>query len=111
LDTPVKEESQTIVEGNEGNMSLKFNDVDSVVSNSGQHELVTAPKSIERLEEISTLRNIQRKMEEEEEQSNNETINILNEEALLDSLDVQIINPPEINLEPNFLLDDIEVLA
>jgi hypothetical protein len=111
LDTPVKEESQTIVEGNEGNISLKFNDVDSVVSNSGQHELVTAPKSIQRLEEISTLRNIQRKMEEEEEQSNDEKINILNEEVILDSLDVQIINPPEINLEPNFLLDDIEVLA
>jgi hypothetical protein len=112
IDTPVKEESQTIIEGNEGNMSLKFNDVDSVVNNSGQHELVTAPKNIERLEEISALRNMKRKMEEEEEnQSNDEKLNILNEEVSLDTLDVHIINPPEVNLEPNFLLDDIEVLA
>ena len=112
IDTPVKEESQTIVEGNEANMSLKFNDVDSVVNNSGQHELVTAPKNIERLEEISALRNMKRKMEEEEENlSNDEKLNILNEEVSLDSLDVHVINPPEVNLEPNFLLDDIEVLA
>ena len=112
IDTPVKEESQTIVEGNEANMSLKFNDVDSVVNNSGQHELVTAPKNIERLEEISALRNMKRKMEEEEEiLSNDEKLNILNEEVSLDSLDVHVINPPEVNLEPNFLLDDIEVLA
>jgi hypothetical protein len=109
IEPPVKEESQTIVEGNEGNMSLKFNDVDSVLNNSGQQELVTAPKSIERLEEISALRNMQRKMEEED--SNEEKLNILNEEVSLDSLDVHVINPPEINLEPNFLLDDIEVLA
>ena len=109
VEPPVKEETQTIVEGNEGNMSLKFNDVDSVLNNSGQQELVTAPKSIERLEEISALRNMQRKMEEED--SNEEKLNILNEEVSLDSLDVHVINPPEINLEPNFLLDDIEVLA
>jgi hypothetical protein len=51
---------------------------------------------------------MKRKMEEEEE---NEKLNILNEEASLDSLDVHIINPPEVILEPNFLLEDIEVLA
>jgi hypothetical protein len=111
LDTPVKEESQTIVEGKEGNISLKFNDVDSVVTNNGQEQLVTAPKNIERLEEISTLRNIQRKMEEEAEQSGDEKLNIFNEEVSLDSLDVHVINPPEVTLEPNLLLDDIEVLA
>lgn len=48
---------------------------------------------------------------EEENDSNDEKLNILNEEVSLDSLDVHVINPPEINLEPNFLLDDIEVLA
>ena len=112
IETPVKEETQTIIEGNEGNISLKFNDVDSVVNNSGKQELVTAPKNIERLEEISALRNMKRKLEEEEEnQSNDQKLNILNEEVSLDSLDVHVINPPEVNLEPNFLLDDIEILA
>ena len=108
LDVPVKSETQAIFEGNEGNVSLKFNDVDAIVSNNGEQELVDAPKTIERLEEISALRNMKRKMEEEEE---NEKLNILNEEASLDSLDVHIINPPEVILEPNFLLEDIEVLA
>jgi len=112
IETPMKEESQAIIEGNEGNISLKFNDVDSVVNNSGKQELVTAPKNIERLEEISALRNMKRKLEEEEEnQSNDQKLNILNEEVSLDSLDVHVINPPEVNLEPNFLLDDIEILS
>jgi len=110
LDVPVKQETQAIFEGNEGNVSLKFNDVDSVLSNNGKEELITAPKTIERLEEISALRNMKRKMEEEEEEEN-EKLNIFNEEVSLDNLDVHIINPPEVKLEPNFLLDDIEVLA
>jgi hypothetical protein len=108
LDVPVKNETQAIFEGNDGNVSLKFNDKDAIVSNNGEQELVDAPKTIERLEEISALRNMKRKMEEEEE---NEKLNIMNEEVSLDTLDVHIINPPEVILEPNFLLEDIEVLA
>jgi hypothetical protein len=50
-------------------------------------------------------------MEEEGEQSNDEKLNIFNEEVSLDTLDVHVINPPEVILEPNLLLDDIEVLA
>ena len=43
----------------------QFNDVDRAMGNNGKEETINAPKNIERLEEISTLRNIQRKMEEE----------------------------------------------
>jgi len=108
LDVPEKVETQTIFEGNDGNVSLKFNDVDAVVGDDGKQELVSAPKTDERLEEISVLRNIKRKMEEEEE---NEKLNILNEDVSLDTLDVHVINQPEVKLEPDLLLDDIEVLA
>lgn len=101
-------EKQSIFEGKEGNVSLKFNDVDSVMGKNGKEELVEAPKTIERLEEISTLRNIQRKMEEEED---NDKLTISNEDVSLDILDVHTINPPEVKLENDFLLDDIEVLA
>jgi hypothetical protein len=101
-------EKQSIFEGKEGNMSLKFNDVDSVMSKNGKEELIEAPKTIERLEEISALRNIQRKMEEEEDE---EKLKISNEEVSLDILDVHQINPPEVKLDTDFLLDDIEVLA
>jgi hypothetical protein len=111
-------ETQKIFEGKEeiinnsnntnNNVRLKFNDIDSVISKNGQEELIEAPKTIERLEEISTLRNIQRKIEEEDD---DEKLKISNEEVSLDSLDVQIIVPDEIKLDTDILLDDIEILA
>jgi len=55
----VKQEKQEIIEG-KGNTSLTFNNIDSVLGKNGKEELVEAPKTIERLEEISTLRNMQR---------------------------------------------------
>jgi len=63
----------------------------------------------ERLEEISNLRNIQRKMEEEDDE--NDKLNISDENIDLDHLDIHVIGEKSINLEPNILLDDIEVLA
>jgi hypothetical protein len=104
----VKTESEAIFEGKDENVSLKFNDVDTVLSKNGEEEMVNAPKTIERLEEISNLRNMQRKMEEAEEE---EKLNISNEEISLDGLDVHVINPPEIKLDNDLLLEDIEVLA
>ena len=108
-----KTESVAILEG--GNLtdksegkseqSLKFNDVDSVMNNHGKEELITAPKNIERLEEISTLRNIQRKMEEDDD----EVIKISNEDIPIDILGISDLTPPP-QLE-DILLDDIEVLA
>jgi hypothetical protein len=108
IEKPVKTESQAIFEGGEGNVSLKFNDVDTAMSNNGTEEKINAPKTIERLEEISTLRNMQRKMEEEED---DEKLKISTEDVSLDSLDIHVINPPEVKLEPDILLDDIEILA
>ena len=109
FDKPITTEKQAIFEGKgENNVSLKFNDVDSAISKNGKEELIKAPKTLERLEEISTLRNIQRKIEEEED---DEKLKISNEEVSLDSLDVQLINPEEIKLDTDLLFDDIEILA
>jgi len=44
---------------------LTFDDIDHVLDESGKEEKVEAPKSIDRLEEISVSRNLQRKLEEE----------------------------------------------
>ena len=107
IESTPKVEKQEILEGNGGNVSLKFNDVDSVMGKNGKEELIEAPKTIERLEEISALRNMQRKMEEEED---DEKLKISNEDISLDSLDIHLINPPEVKLT-DLLLDDIEVLA
>ena len=109
FDNPITSEKQEIFEGKgENNVSLKFNDVDSAISKNGKEELIKAPKTLERLEEISTLRNIQRKIEEEDD---DEKLKISNEEVSLDSLDVQLINPQEIKLDTDLLFDDIEILA
>jgi len=120
---PVKAEVQEIKEGSKqelvqelvgggdkkNNVSLVFNDVDTVMSDTGVKEEVRAPKTIERLEEISNLRNLQRKMEEEGEE--NDAIKISNEEISLDNLDIHVINPPNVKLEPDLLLEDIEILT
>ena len=103
-----KPETQAIFEGKEGNVSLKFNDMDSAMGKNGKEEMISAPKTIERLEEISTLRNMQRKMEEDED---DEKLKISDEEVSLGSLDIHIINPPEVKLEPDLFLDDIEILS
>ena len=108
IEPPTKQETQKIFEGNDELTSLKFNDVDSVMNKNGKEELITAPKTFERLEEISVLRNMQRKMEEEED---DDKLKISDEEVSLDALDVHLINPEEVKLNNDFLLDDIEVLA
>jgi hypothetical protein len=114
-----KPEVQYIHEGNHNEktnndnniVSIKFDDVDRVVTGGGNEELITAPKTIERLEEISALRNMQRKMDEEEDNNDSDKLNILDEPVNLDSLDVHIINPPELKLENDILLDNIEILT
>ena len=108
IEPPPVVEKQAIFESKEGNVSLKFNDIDKAMTPSGKEELITAPKTIEKLEEISVLRNMQRKMEEE---ADDEILKISNEEISLDTFDVQILNPPESKIDNSFLLDDIEVLA
>jgi hypothetical protein len=90
-----------------GNVSLKFNDLDSVITNNGETSVINAPKTIERLEEISTLRNMQRKLEEE---ADDEKLKISNEDMSLDMLDVHDLVPKEMQLNNDFLLDDIEIL-
>ena len=101
-----KKEEQEVKEVKEG---IKFNDVDQAVDKTGKEELISAPKTLERLEEISNLRNIQRKIEEEGD--DDEKLNISDELVDLNSLDVHVIGEKTMELDPNLLLDDIEVLA
>jgi hypothetical protein len=73
-------------------------------------EVINAPKSIDRLEEISAMRNAQRKQEEDDDDEN-VRLNILDQDVQLDSLDIHSIDFPELKLEPDLLLNDIEVLV
>jgi hypothetical protein len=68
---------------------LTFNDVDSVLDDSNKVIKVEAPKTIERLEEISTSRAIQRKLEEQEEDDEDRIkIHNTDDSVSLDSLGI-----------------------
>jgi hypothetical protein len=70
---------------------LSFNDYDSVLDAANKVENINAPKTLERLEEISTSRAIQRRLEEEEEdnQDGSERLNIHSDADIeIDSLDI-----------------------
>jgi hypothetical protein len=67
---------------------IQFNDYDSVISgNSKTPENVSAPKTFERLEEISTANALRRKMEEEQDEDD-ERINIMDDDINLDELGI-----------------------
>lgn len=93
---------------------LSFDNTDYAVDSYNNEEKIAAPKDVERLEEISQLRNAQRKiaeqMEDDEEQDNVK-LKIFEDSVDLDGLDVHVIDQPNINLNDNLLLDDVEILA
>ena len=110
-ETKIEKEIDTTVhklESSESAPSLKFNDMDSMLDDNNKEQMVSAPKTIERLEEISTFRNIQRKMDEEED---DDKLQISDQDIELGNLDIHVIGQPGIQLEPDLLLDDIEVLS
>jgi hypothetical protein len=101
------------------NSKLSFSDVDLVKDQFNKEEQINAPKSIERLEELSELRYNQRKLENDldsnDDDGNNSNLvltrlNISDESAALDALDVHVINEPELETLPDLIIDDIELL-
>jgi hypothetical protein len=74
----------------------------------GKVEDVSAPKTIDRLEEISTARAIQRKLEEEED-GDNDKIRIMTDNIDLGEMDVFDMNKTS-SVGDEVLLDGIEQL-
>ena len=93
---------------------LSFNDIDYARDENNNEIKVDAPKDIDRLEEISEMRNEQRRLETEEDDDDedNPRLKIADEDVKLDYLDIHNIDTPnEMSLMPDLLIDDIEVLA
>jgi len=92
---------------------LSFNDVDYARDEHNNEIVVDAPKDISRLEEISEMRNEQRRLEtEDDDDEDNPRLKIADEDVKLDYLDIHNIDTPnEMSLMPDLLIDDIEVLA
>jgi len=89
--------------------SLSFNEIDYVKTEDGSVTNVSAPKSISHLEEISEMRAQQRRMESENDDENSK-LNISDQPFNLDVLDIHNIEEPQIELLPDLLIDDVEIL-
>jgi len=95
-----------------GSSKLSFNDVDFARDYNNNEHVIEAPKTYDRLEEISAMRNAQRKQaEEDDDEDENVRLQIFDQDVALDNLDVHNIEFPELRLEPDLLLDDVEVLV
>jgi hypothetical protein len=94
---------------------LSFNDLDSARDIDNNDEYINAPKDTARLEQISEIRHAQRKAEEDEADDDDDEplpkLKIFEQNATLDNLDVHVIGQPDIELIPDLLIDDIEVLG
>jgi hypothetical protein len=94
---------------NQKSGGVSFNDIDYVKTQDGLTQ-ISAPKNIDRLEEISMMRNEQRKREAQDDDDNNFKLNISDQDFTLDSLDINNIEEPKLDLLPDLLIDEIEVL-
>lgn len=90
--------------------TLTFNDVDSAVDTEKNEYQIEAPKDLERLEEISKIRNDMRKQEEEDDNDDEDKIKISTDSISLDELDVHDIETPSLSLDTNPLMD-VEILS
>lgn len=88
---------------------LSFNDLDTVLDETDSIKNVEAPKSIERLEEISTSRAIQRQLEEEDT-AEDERIKISTDEINLSGFDVLDEEPSMKPHSDSIVLNDVEEL-
>ena len=88
---------------------LTFNDFDAVLDDENSVKSVSAPKTLERLEEISTSRAIQRKLEEEEEEDE-DRIKIHTDNMDLSGLDFLDLDPKGPMMDDNVSLFDVEEL-
>ena len=113
LDAPITN-VETIAQGGMSSEKrvLSFDNVDSAISTDRREEKIIAPKDISTLEEVSNIRHDARKVEEEEEDDaqGGGRLFISDDNVNLDHTDVHDLEPPSINVMPDLLIDDIELL-
>ena len=84
---------------------LTFDDVDHAITEDGQEEKIIAPKTIDRLEEISVERNLQRKLEEEGDDDSDDDERLKISEDVSIDLGFTDLNPFEKNHDGEITLD------
>ena len=111
IDSQPKTLETTFIETEKPSSRLSFNDTDYARDEHNNDVSIEAPKDVDRLEQISVERNAQRRLETENEDDGDSRLKIMDEDVQLGNLDIHNIEEPDINLIPDLLLDDIEVLA
>jgi hypothetical protein len=102
---PVEANTENIQgEGIQKPSGISFNDIDYVQTDNGIAQ-IAAPKSLDRLEEISVMRNEQRKREAEDDEDDNVKLTITDQTFNLDNLDIHNIDEPKLDLLPDLLID------
>ena len=110
IEQPLKQEQPQKVETPTTN-KVGFNDIDYVASSDGKFQNVVVPKTYENLDYISNMRAEQRKLDEaNDSDDDNIKINISDEFVSPESLGLLSIEEPKMDLLPDLLLDEIEVL-
>lgn len=77
--------------------TLTFNDIDSALTSNNDEEKIEAPKTLERLEDISVSRALERRMEEESDSDDDDRIQIHTDTMDLTGFDV--LDEPRNNIE------------
>ena len=119
IDEPIKQsvpvsESKPVIEGGSAlpvmtSSRLSFNDIDSIRTDDGTITSVVAPKSIPQLEERAQQRRIEEAATESAPDMSDK-LHISDQTFSLDALDVHSIEEPALELLPDLLMDEIEVL-
>jgi hypothetical protein len=91
---------------------LSFSNNDFVRDEFNNEQVVNASKDIDRLEQIGIERARQRKLDEsDDDDDDNVKLKISDQNVELNSLDIHQINEPNMNLLPDLLIEDIEILT
>lgn len=114
IEQPKKQEQPQQSQGVQPNAATNkvgFNDIDYVASSDGKFQNVVVPKTYENLDYISNMRAEQRKQDEaNDSDDDNIKISISDELVSPESLGLLSIEEPKMDLLPDLLLDEIEVL-
>ena len=83
------------------NNNIKFNDIDFVRDENNNDDKIHAPKTLERLDEISNIRNQQRKLDEENDEDDDQPVKLtIFDNDASDNLEIETLdNSDEITFE------------
>jgi len=105
---PASAQGQVPVPEKINNPKIKFSDIDMTVDATGYQSTIDAPKTIERLDQLS-IEKLNRKEDDEDSEDGIESLTI-GENITLDIFDINELDKP-MNLRDAPILDDIEILT